>query len=83
MYSLAVRPSSVSSLHGGPEDVAGRVVGQAQVFLQPLALGALARPGRSEKYEIELSHGDQIVPRPTGVKTPSGMPKRIYLRKPS
>ncbi len=36
--------------HRGTEDVAGGVVGQAQVFLQPLALGALSRPGRAEEH---------------------------------
>ena len=56
MYSFAVRPSSVSSRTARAEDVPGRVIGQPQVFLQPLPLGALARPGRAEEDEIQLRH---------------------------
>ena len=33
--------------HRGAQDVPGRVVGQPQVFLQPLALRALAAAGRA------------------------------------
>ena len=56
MYSFAVRPELCLVPHGGAEDVAGRVVGQAQVFLQPLALRALAGPGRAEQDEVQLRH---------------------------
>src|SRR3954451_11939149 len=42
--------------NGGPEDVAGRVVGEAEVLLQPLALRPLSGAGRTQKHEIELGH---------------------------
>ena len=47
MYSLAVRPELGLVAHGGAQDVAGRVVGEAQVFLQALALRSLAAAGRA------------------------------------
>ena len=41
-------------LDRGAEDVPGRVVGQAQVFVQKLALRALAGTGRTKEDEVEL-----------------------------
>ena len=41
-------------LDGGPEDVAGRVVGQPEVLLEALPLGALAGAGRAEQDQIQL-----------------------------
>src|SRR5262249_39208407 len=45
-------------LDRGAQDVAGGVVGQPEVLLQPLALGSLAAAGRPQ--------GDQIQPGHTG-----------------
>ena len=56
MYSFAVLPELGLLAHRGAQDVAGRVVGQPQVLLQALALGALAGPGRAEQDEIQLGH---------------------------
>ena len=54
MYSFAVAAQLGLVPHRGAQDVAGRVVGQPQVFLQPLALGSLAGPGRAEEDEVQL-----------------------------
>ena len=56
MYSFAVLAELGLLAHRGAQDVAGRVVGQAQVFLQALALGALAAAGRAEEDEVELGY---------------------------
>ena len=55
--------------HGGPEDVAGRVVGQAEVLLQAFSLRSLSGPGGSEQDQIQLRH------------EPCRLP--VYFRKPS
>ena len=56
MYSLRGPTELGLVAHRRAQDVAGRVVGQPQVFLQPLALGALAAARRAEKYEVQLGH---------------------------
>ncbi len=50
--------------HGGAQDVAGRVVGQAEVGGEALALGPLARSGRAEQDRFSSD-----IPPPTGSVT--------------
>ena len=56
MYSLASLPRSVPSLTACAQDVAGRDVGEREVLLQALGLGALARARGSQQDEVELGH---------------------------
>ena len=88
MYSFASVPSSVPVAHRGAQDVAGRVVGQAEVLLEALALGSLAGPGRAEKDEIQLGHVEDIqATSPDGDQRTQRLagPRRQgrYFRKPS
>ena len=54
---LGLAPQLGAVLHGGAQDVAGRVVGQVEVVDQALCLGALAGAGRSQQYQVQFGHG--------------------------
>ncbi len=54
MYSFAWRADLGLLANRGTQDVAGGVVGQVEVLLQPLALGSLAGTRRTEEDEIQL-----------------------------
>ena len=54
---LGLLSQLASVADGRAQDVAGGPVGQVEVLLEALALGALAGAGRAEKYEVELGHG--------------------------
>ena len=64
----------------GAKDVAGRVVRQAEVLLQPLALGSLAGPGRAEQDEIQLRHRSEARRLTSGERARH---RDCYFKKPS
>src|SRR5215217_334780 len=54
---LGLRPKLGAVAHASTQNVAGGVVRQPEVHLQPLALRPLSGAGRAQEHEIELGHG--------------------------